>query len=399
MSVGAHIPHSPARLLLAVCLSLALSEGISAQISRPEVIGYFPSWKWKSGNALSNPLAIPYEKLTIINYAFFAPLPDGSIEGKNALADRRYLTGDPESTLVGLAHRHGVHVVLSIGGWDDSQNFPAIASTAGLRAAFAHSCIQALRQYGFDGIDIDWEFPGYTDHGGGPADTRNFTLLLSGLRDSLDDFGRQALKRCLLTAALPAGGEHLQNMEVRNIAQRLDQLNIMTYDFYGVWDTLSGHNSPLYPSIGSDTARCVDASFRRYRDFYGVPASRINIGVPFYGHTFTNCVALNTPHGVEDTVQFPGSGAFYAKIAAVREKFVRHWDDDAKVPYLVSPAWKVLVSYDDEESIRAKGRYVLENGIHGVIIWEITADNMPDGSTPLLDALTTALHDSSQRVH
>jgi chitinase len=379
-----------------LCLLIALSGSAGGQVARKDVIGYLPSWKWQSGVALSNPASIPYEKFTHINYAFFAPLPDGSIGGRVPDADRRYLSGDPESTLTSLAHRHGVKVLLSIGGWEDSDNFPLVASTDVLRRAFAHSCLEAVRKYNFDGIDIDWEFPGYREHGGGPADRRNFTLLLSALRDSLDS---RPAHPCLLTAALPAGDEHLRNMEVEKIAGLLDLLNIMTYDYYGPWDSLANHNSPLYPSAGGDTARCVDASFRRYRDFYGVSPSKITIGIPFYGHAFADCVGLNTRHRGEDSVCFPKGGAFASVIAKRAGMFIRKWDDDAKVPYLISPARKMLVSYDDEESVRAKARYVLENGIHGVIIWEITADNMSDGTTPLLDALSSELASTSFPVH
>lgn len=392
-------PHQPATALSALFLSLILATGALAQTIRPEVIGYLPSWKWNSGKSLANPAAIPYEKFTIINYAFFAPLPDGSIAGRNPEGDERYLIGPPDSTLVGFAHRHGVNVLLSIGGWGDSQNFPAVASTAGSRATFARSCIQALKDYGFDGIDVDWEFPGYAEHGGGPADRENFTLLLSALRDSLDAFAVRAQKHVLLTAALPAGGEHVRNMDVTKIARILDQINIMTYDYYGVWDSLAGHNSPLYPSAGSDTARCVDASFRTFRDTYGISPTRLNIGVPFYGHTFTNCVALNTAHGGEDTVHFARAGAVFSSISEIIGESQRHWDPGARVPYLVQPVWKTLVSYDDEESVRAKARYSIENGIHGIIIWEITGDNLPDGRTPLLDALNATLHGASQSVH
>ncbi len=399
MNARMHTTHSSAGTLFALGLSATMASGAFAQAARPEVIGYLPSWKWNSGKALSNPATIPYDKFTVIDYAFFAPLPDGRIAGRNPAGDERYLKCDGESTLVAFAHRHGVKVLLSIGGWGDSQNFPVVAAKADLRAAFSHSCVQAMRDYGFDGIDIDWEFPGYTEHGGGPADRENFTLLLSTLRDSLDAFAGKAGNRALLTAALPAWGENLRNMDVRAIAPFLDQINIMTYDYHGVWDSLAGHNSPLYPSAGSDTGRCLDASFRYFRDSCGVSPARLNIGVPFYGHTFTQCVALNTTHGGEDTMHFSGAGAVFSSISQIIDRFERHWDPDAQVPYLVQSEWKVLVSYDDEESVRAKARYLLENRIHGIIIWEITGDNMPDGRTPLLDALTTTLRGASPSVH
>ena len=377
--------------ILTLCLLIAISASGSAQNSRKEVIGYYPSWKWRSRDNLVTPARLPYDKLTIINYAFFVPLPDGRISGKDTVGDRLYLNPGTGQTLVDYAHNRGVKVLLSLGGWTDSDNFPSIAANPGLRAVLARSCNAAIVQYGFDGIDIDWEYPGYSDHKGTAADKENFTLLLLSLRDSLDALGRSRGENFLLTAALPAGGEHARNIDVEKISQILDQLNLMTYDYYGPWDSLANHNCPLYPSEGADTTRSVDASYRLYHDTFGVPASRINLGLPFYGKAYAKCVALNSPHAGADTAHFPASGPFYYDIVSVPKSFTRYWDDRAKAPYLVSAAWQLLVSYDDEESIRAKAQYVAQNDVHGVIIWEITGDYLPDGKTPLLDALTQAL--------
>ena len=387
------------KLLTVLFLTFLLSSAGTTQVSRKEVVGYFPSWKWQSRENLVTPSKLPYDKLTTINYAFFIPFPDGTIGGKDSTGDRMYLKGPHELTLVGQAHRHGVRVLLSLGGWSESDHFPVVASNPRLRAVFAHSCVEAILRDGFDGIDIDWEYPGYAEHKGSPADKENFTLLLSVLKDSLNVLGDKTQRSYLLTAALPAGGEHVQKIEVAKVAKILDQLNLMTYDFHGPWDPLANHNSPLYPSVGADPTRCVDASFRLYCDTLGVPASKINIGVPFYGKAFAGCAGLNAPHAGADTTLFPESGLFYYDIAPVLGKFNRLWDEKAKVPYLTSSASQVLVSYDDEESVRAKGEYVVDHGIHGVIIWEITGDYLPDGSTPLLDALVIALRTTPRPVH
>ncbi len=368
-------------LMLSVCIA-----GLAAA-QRKEIVGYYPSWKWNVRNNLVTPSRIPYDKLTLINYAFFAPRPDGTISGKDPVGDSLYLRCPAGSTLPDLAHRHGVKVLLSLGGWDDSDNFPAVAAEPCLRATFAHACLEAMKAYRFDGIDIDWEYPGYADHKGTPDDARNFTLLLRTLKDSLTAYGDRTTKRYLLTAALPATHSLAQNIEVKEVATILDQLNIMTYDFTGSWDPRSYHNSPLYASQQADSSRSLDGAFTLYHTTYGVPADRINLGVAFYGKTFSNCTSLNAPHSGADTVYL--SGAFYYDIAENLDKFERHWDDQAKVPYLVSREWHMLVSYDDPESIRAKARYVLEKGSHGLIIWEITGDYLPDGTTPLLDALTS----------
>jgi chitinase len=379
-------------------LIVTLASAFEAPAQRKEVIGYYPSWKWKSRNNLVSPANVPYDKLTVINYAFFAPLPDASLVGRDTVGDRIYLRCAPGRRLTDLAHQHGVKVLLSLGGWEDSNNFPAVAATFSLRAAFAHSCVAAIAEFDFDGIDIDWEYPGYADHKGTPNDKHNFTLLLRTLRDSLDAHEKTTGKYCLLTAALPAGASMVANIELDTVSLLLDQLNLMTYDFHGPWDRLSNHNSPLYSSVGADSARCVDAVFKLYNKVYGIPSSKINLGVPFYGHTFSQCTAINSPHGGRDTVHFSPSGAFYYDIVGQSEAFTRHWDSQAKVPYLISNRWNLLVSYDDEESIRAKAQYVLDNHASGVIIWEITGDYFEDGTTPLLDTIHSLFNSSKKKT-
>ena len=365
-----------------------------------EIIGYYPSWKWRSGRHEMPPEKIPYGALTIINYAFFFPLPDGTIVGRDSIGDTLTLLGIPDSTTPGAlaspglteaAHRHGVKVMLSIGGWEDSGNFPGVAARAATRARFAQSCADRIREFGFDGIDIDWEFPGYREHNGTPADRVNFTLLLRSIRDSLDALGDASGRRLLLTAALPAGREHAEGIDVGQIAGILDFLNIMTYDFYGPWDERANHNAPLYAGEGSDPEKSVHGAFLLYTQTFNLPPSRITLGVPFYGHAFARCTAINTPHGGADTVHMPGQGAFYSRITGLMDSCTRVWDERAKVPYLVSKNWNILVSYDDEESVRWKASYAAEHAVRGLIIWEITADLMPDGTHPLLDVLRKTL--------
>ena len=356
-----------------------------------DVIGYFPSWKWKSPGKVVRPRDLAFDKLTIVNYAFFAPRPDGTISGNNPIGDSLYLRCGGDTDLVSLAHSHGVKVMLSVGGWDDSGNFPAVASADSLRAAFAHSCVGALRDFGFDGIDVDWEFPGLPEHQGTPADTRNCTLLLRTLRDSLNSYGKSVGRTLLLTAALPAGQRMAQNFEMKEVAGILDFLNIMTYDFTGSWDALSYYNSPLYAPTWTDSSRSVAGAFSLYHRTYGIPAAKINLGVPFYGKTFASCSGPNMPHKGADTLHFPPDGGEYSRVMSLLPNFTRHWDDQARVPYLTSDDWKVMVSYDDEESVRAKAQFVIDNDARGLIIWELTHDVMPDGSEPLLEAIAKTL--------
>jgi chitinase len=385
-------------LRLALYVIAILFVALPAMGQQRQIIGYYPSWKWDKRNNLVNTKVIPYEKLTIINYAFLIPRSDGGIVGVDTLseAEDHILNGDRDNgmgghiagtSLAARAHRHGVKTMVSVGGWEGSLEFSQIAADPKTRSNFAHSCICQIIDYGFDGIDIDWEFPCYVEHKGIPADKQNFTLLLQEVRDSLTAHGKRTGVSYLLTAALPGGGSNAENMEIDKIAPILDFLNIMTYDFYGDWSPVSGHNAPLYAGRPEDSTLSVDASFRLYHEKYGIPAQKINLGAPFYGHTFKNCTGLYAKHDGTDRDHFPDDGFFYHDVLQHRDKFTRYWDEKAKVPYLLGKNFDTFVSYDDEESIRLKAEYVVEKNAAGLIIWEITADFLPDRTTPLLDVI------------
>jgi chitinase len=382
-----HLHKTTAALLLAATLC-------TGQPSRKEVIGYFPGWLLNADSTTMSVARIPYAKLTIINYAFWYPLPDGQIVGRDTLGDAKYLRGPVESRLVDRAHDHDVKVMLSLGGWDASDNFPTVSSAELSRTTFARSCIEALRRYGFDGIDIDWEYPGFAEHHGKPADRVNFPLLLRQLRDSLTAEGRRTGKILLLTAALPASQTQLAGVDMPAVLPLLDQVNLMTYDYHGTWEDISGHNSPLYASRREDSLRCVYASYRLYTGELNVPHAKLNIGVPFYGHAYRACAGLHKPAAGADTTFFGEMGSFSATVRKAAGSFSRHWDEVACVPYLVSNDGTRFVSYDDERSVGLKAEFVRDRGLRGVIIWEISLDYLPDGSTPLLDAIDAVFHTS-----
>jgi chitinase len=369
-----------------------------AWAQQKQIIGYYPSWKWKTRGDIDSPAMLPFDKLTIINYAFFYPLPDGRLVGRDTIGDVIILNGasvndrihSSAPSLVALAHQHNVKALLSIGGWEDSGNFPAVAASRDTRGTFAHSCAEQIRKFGFDGIDIDWEYPCYSDHKGTPADRLNFTMLLTSTRDSLAALGRETGKKLLLTAALPAGASLAAHFELKKIDHVLDMLNVMTYDFSGPWELASGHNSPLYAASGSDSAGSVDTAFKLFTGLYEILPGKVNIGVPFYGHAFAGCTSIGAPHAGADTMYF-SQGCFYYDIMMTRDKFTRYWDEKAKVPYLVSKSGRTLVSFDDEESVGYKAQYVLDHKAGGVIIWEITGDHQTDGRTPLLDVIVSKL--------
>lgn len=399
---------------LLLILNFLFSLELQAQ---KEIVGYYPNWQWYDRGQLVNPETIHYEKYDVINYAFFRPMPDGSITSTDSWADENLLLGpmiwwpDPHNdstrSLPYLARQAGVKVLPAIGGWNDSNHFPAIAADPVKRQTFVNACINLIETYKFDGIDLDWEYPGYAPHGGSPADKENFTLLLHDLRQALDEHSVQTDNEYLLTSCFGPANSHMQHIDWENVLPLVDKVNLMTYDFHGSWDPESNHHTPLWAPAVGDPDWCLHGAYTLITQSYGVPAEKINVGVAFYGKAFANCTQLYGPHtGYDGSTFWEDEGQpLYYNILLKMDMFTRYWDDQVKCPFLLGNSINTFVTYDDPVSIGYKAQYVMDNDIGGVIIWEITGDyietNPGSGiiaDTPLLDTLnfifetTTALH-------
>ena len=362
-----------------------------------EVIGCYQSWNWQKSMEQFDPQNIPYDQLTMLYYCFFYPLESGEIVGMDPAADQYLLQGKTEllstkieagNSITELAKPHGTKVVLSIGGWTTSNNFPQVSADPQKRATFAHWCIKHIQQYGFDGIDIDWEFPGYKRHKGTPQDRDNFTLLLQTVQDSLKALGNKSGKSYILTASLPAAASHLPDIDLQKITPIVDYINIMTYDLFGSWGKISNHNSALYGPAQGDSARCLDGAFKLYHEIHNVPAEKINLCAAFFGYSYANCSKIYGEHQGADTSLFKKEGdLLYSQIVEKMDLFERHWDPKAQAPYLISKSHNTLVSLDDEQSVALKAEYVINNNAAGIIIWPLMGDYLPEGKTPLVNAI------------
>lgn len=374
-----------------------------------EVVGYYPNWQWYDRNKLAKPANIDYSKYSILNYAFFKPELDGSISGTDAWADENLLLGEfnwatnqyiPNTSIVDLAHNNGVKILPSIGGWTLSDNFPIIAADPAKRQAFAQACVNLIQQYNFDGIDLDWEYPGYAPHGGSAADKANFTLLLQEVRSAIDAYGVTVNKPMLLTAAVGAAADRMDDVDWPVVAQLLDIINLMSYDFFGAWDPTTNHNSPLYPPAQGDPSFNLDSTVTRLVNYYNVNPQKITVGVAFYGRTSKTSgpAGLHSPTTgqVDNSTFFVDDGSpLYYNVMDKMNLFTQNWDSQAQVPYLTGNGnLQTFVSYDDEQSIGLKAQYIVDKNLRGAIIWEITGDMMESttvpgtvGSTPLADTL------------
>lgn len=334
---------------------LCLTVSSWAQKPCKEVIGYWADWVNNSVN---------YSKYTILNYAFVQPQADGSI-------------GQPDPTklknLVSAAHQNGTKVMLSIGGWTWSYNFPAIAANAASRQKFANACAGFISSYNLDGVDIDWEYP-CADNGGTPADKVNFTLLMQAIRSAI---GGKLLSACFSPAQFK-----MDYIEWDKISNILDMLNMMTYDMTGSWDKIAYHNSPLYPSDGGDPTLSINSVVNYLIVKYNVPRNKINIGAPFYGQGMIGVSQLFGTMGGGDGTPT------YAAIQGIKGNYTEYWDAKAMVPYLLNTSTKKYISFDNPRSIELKGQWVVNNQTRGVIVWETSGDG---AGTPLANALAKGL--------
>jgi chitinase len=353
--------------------ALLLLFAVQGSAATPRVVGYYAGW-----NREYTPDKIPADKLTHINYAF-ATIRDGEIFSRTSDETFRQFQA------IQRKHPH-IKTLISIGGWGGSGGFSDAALTPVAREKFARSCAAFMIKHRFDGIDIDWEYPG----GGGPAgaqsrpeDRQNFTSLLAELRHHIDVFGKMDRRHFLLTIAAPAGNQY-KRIELDLIHPLLDFLNLMTYDFAGPWSKTTGFNAPLFGEMSADT------SVKNYLAA-GVPREKLVLGVPFYGRAWGGVKDVNSgfdqPHDGEPP-RAVGSGEEWS-YRSIAEHYIDHgpkrfWSDEAKVPWLFDAAKGLMISYDDPQSLRAKANYAREQKLGGVMIWELSQD---DAQSSLLKAL------------
>lgn len=484
------------------------------------VIGYFTSWR-NGANGQPSYLVndIPWDKITHINYAFAhvdannkVSIGDPNAAGNPATnMEWPGVAGaemDPSFSYKGhfnllnkfkKQHPH-VKTLVSVGGWAETggyfdetgrvesggfytmtTNADGSVNQAGIDA-FAKSSVEFIEKYGFDGVDIDYEYPSSMKDSGHPDDfpisnarraglNASYQVLMKKLREELDRAGEIAGKHYLLTIASPSSGYLLRGMETFQTVKYLDYVNIMSYDLHGAWNSHVGHNAALFDTgLDSELAQWgvystaefegigylnTDWAVRYFRG--AVSAGRINIGLPYYTRGFKD-VSGGT-NGLWGQAALPNQ-AECAKGTGVGEKnkcgngalgidnlwhdkndagqempagsnplwhvknlengivgsylgvygltpdtdpddqltgtYTRHYDDIAVAPWLWNAEKKVFLSIEDEQSMATKLDYVINNGLGGIMFWELAGDYAFDaakGEYFMGSTLTTLAYD------
>ncbi|MCX2802072.1 glycosyl hydrolase family 18 protein [Microbulbifer thermotolerans] len=463
------------------------------------IIGYFTSWRNGTNGQPSYLVKdIPWDKITHINYAFAHIDSDYSISIGDTSNPDNPSTGmewpgvsgaetDPAfnykghfNQLAKYKKQHpDVKTLVSVGGWAETgghlneqgdrvndggfytmtTNADGSVNYAGIEA-FANSVVDFIRTYGFDGVDIDYEYPTSMNDAGNPLDfgfanplraylMNSYVALMRVLREKLDQAGEEDNTHYLLTIAAPSSGYLLRGMETMPITQYLDYVNIMTYDFHGTWNEYVGHNSAIFDN-GNDpelkaaniynTAQYggigylnIDWAVKYFRG--SMSPGRINIGTPYYTRGWQNVTSANGEWGLGGTASLPnqsecpagtggaakcGYGAIgidniwhdsdgngqeigagtnplwhaknleqgilgsyigYYGLDTVNDPadrlvgtYTRHYDSVSQAAWLWNDTKKVFLSIEDEASMEAKAQYVIDQGLGGIMIWELAGD-------------------------
>ncbi|ANF29762.1 chitinase [Catopsilia pomona nucleopolyhedrovirus] len=284
-----------------------------------------------------------------------------------------------------LANPH-VKILPSIGGWTLSDPFYFMHDSA-KRATFVESVREFLQVWKFfDGVDIDWEFPG--GKGANPSlgdatrDSKTYIALLKELRAMLDDLQTATNKTYELTSAISAGYDKIDVVDYASAQQYLDKIFLMTYDFKGAWsNTDLGYHTTVYaPTWNPNELYTTDVAVKELFK-QKVSPKKIIIGVAMYGRGWTGVVHADDANPFLGIASGPVEGTWengvvdYRQIKNTIDKYTYTFDDWAKAAYVYDKNKGDLIVFDSVDSVAAKVKYVDDHNLGGLFAWEIDADN------------------------
>jgi chitinase len=324
---------------------------------------------------------IPFHMLTHINHAGVSFNADGSL-----VVPIETATSPPflEPALISRAHAAGVKVLLLLGG-----DFTGLETTSGGLETLLKNLHTFITAYGYDGLDIDWEYPAST------TDTQTFDALMLGLRHIFPS------PQYLLSADVPPWGG--SGYDVVNLAATVDYWNVMMYDCAGPWTDDGQLNSPIFWNTNDpEPWECqpggsVDQAAAVFVNDFQVPPAKLNMGTPFYGYLYTDvsaefgsCSPLIQDSCGNNLVPSENYGTFI-KQRINNLGWTAYRDPIALVPYLLrADGQPGFLTYDDALSTYTRIQYSEWTwGLGGGFMWSLDADY--DGhSQDLLGAMYQA---------
>ncbi|KAK6458090.1 chitinase endochitinase 1 precursor [Scheffersomyces xylosifermentans] len=350
---------------------------------------YFTNWSVYQRKHFATD--IPIDHITHIFYAFITIDPDsGSVKFTDEWCDIQLplpSPKDPTKEVTGSIQQlfelkqinRRLKVVMSIGGYGTEHLFQAVTSDANKLNNFVNSAIGFVKEYGFDGIDIDWEYPKNSQ------ECAYLVQILSKLRSQLDTISPDLV----LTIASPAGEENVAALNLREIDKYLSFWNVMCYDFCGEsWSTRTGYHSNLFGSNGDNNLSASNV-IEKYISS-GVHSDKLVLGMPMYGRVFhgAQSQAIGEHFSKERLGTAVESDTIDYKKLPIGEE---HFDSKAGSAMCYDSSSKQLIVYDDANSARMKAIFTHSSKLGGGMWWDSCGDNYDDKKRSLLQSYVNQL--------
>ncbi|PYH81904.1 chitinase [Aspergillus uvarum CBS 121591] len=353
------------------------SPSCSGTSSDARTMGYYEGWNLEHACDTMTPNQIPLGYYTHLNFAFGSIDPD-SFQIAPMASDVAALY---QNVTVLKQTQPDLKVWISIGGWsfnDDDQptktTFSDLAASESAQKEFFASLITFMVQNGFDGVDIDWEYPAADDRNGRPEDYKNYPIFLNNLRKALDGTGLVFG----LSITIPSSYWYMQHFDIVSMDPIIDWFNIMTYDLHGTWDgndPYIGANALAHTNL-TEIEQSLELLWRN-----NIDPAKVNLGLGFYGRSFTmsdpDCLHAGCPFksGGKAGPCTATSGILSdAEIKAVIAAGATVTLDEAAAVKIVTWDTDQWVSYDDAETMKMKIDFANQHCLGGTMLWAVDMD-------------------------
>jgi GH18 family chitinase len=348
------------------------------------VVGYFEGWASRRPCKQFFPENVPVGVYSHLNFAFasvdpgtfaIVPADPADVELYKSLTAMKSM--DPQ-----------LKVYIAIGGWafndpgPTANVFSQLAASESNQKAFFKSLISFMETYGFDGVDIDWEYPAADDRFGKPEDFANFPKFIENLNKAVKSTSRDGL-----TITLPVAYWYLRHFDIKKLQPHVDWFNLMSYDLHGSWDK---ENKWIGNYLNSHTNLTEITEYFDLMWRNDINPDKVVMGLGFYSRTFKP-----SDPGCTDACSKPKTDADCCKFSTVGDRgpctheygvlsngeidevlketgATPKLDQEAAVQIVkVNGEW---ITYDNVDSWKLKVAFARSECLGGVMVWAVSLD-------------------------
>ena len=391
-------------------LSLTINYVLLAESLPPyRSVLYYGDWSIYKGQGNFYPSKIDANLISHLIFAYIDLDSNGDLVLYDEYADFQIITlpelegikyGEPYGGVIGAisilkVNNPHLKIGISVGGKTTcSENFSQVAKDKVKRQNFANNIAKFINYIGYDFVDIDWRYP-TTIKEEDPDFTENFTLLLKEIRNELNLLEKNRILY-ELSITMPSSPTLMDKIEYDKVLQYVNFVNMITYDLNGAWNSYTAHHTPLYtneaynPNTMPEAQFSIDSCISYLEQTYGntIDMKKIVIGVAPYTRGWRGVkddgldkdnpglYATANPNSVK-SADGTNSGiyGFYELPTLIKQfDLLEYFDNTAKAAYYYSPNNGYFFSCDNEESVAAKGKYVKEKELGGLVSWMASYD-------------------------